>query len=322
MPFITPVLKLLAWRIVAMPGRSFRGPLPVLSPEEQELKERLARHVHVLATEFGDRSVGSIGLRAAQHYIADIFASLGYPVQAHEFDFDGHRLCNLVAEVKGESPDEIVVVGAHYDTVPGSPGADDNASGVAALLEIMRALSELRPSRTLRFVAFSNEEHCFAPAETMGSYIYARECRAASENIVAMLSLEMLGVYSDAPGSQKYPKPFHLFYPDVADFVAFVTTATCRSLVRKCVALFRRHARFPSEGGAAPKQMRDAERSDHWGFLQFGYPALMVTDTSNFRYLHYHGGGDTPDKLDFERLARVTAGLSEVVRSLAEEASL
>lgn len=309
----------MAWRIVSMPGRSFRGPLPPLTPEEREMKERLVRHVNVLATEFGDRSLGTVGLEGARHYVTDIFGSLGYSARPHDFDFNGHKLSNLIAEIKGENPDEVVVVGAHYDTVPGSPGADDNASGVAALLEIMRSLSGLQPRRTLRFVAFANEEHPGAPAETMGSYVYARDCRASGENIVAMLSLEMLGVYSDDPGSQRYPQPFNLFYPEVANFIAFVTNSSYRKLVRKCVGLFRQHARFPSEGGAAPSGMRDAGRSDHWGFWQFGYPALMVTDTSNFRYAHYHTARDTPDKLDFDRLARVTAGLAAVVRALADD---
>jgi Zn-dependent M28 family amino/carboxypeptidase len=210
-----------------------------------------------------------------------------------------------------------VVVGAHYDTVPGSPGADDNASAVAALIELAGMLrGEPLP---IRFVAFANEEVPYFLGTEMGSFVSARRSRERGEKLRAMLSLEMLGYYRDAPGSQSYPPPLGLFYPDRADFVAFVGDLGARRLVRRSIALFRKHGKMPSEGVAAPSFVPGVTWSDHWSFRSHGYPAVMVTDTAFNRYPHYHLPSDTPEKLDYERLARVTLGLAEVLRELAAE---
>ena len=210
-----------------------------------------------------------------------------------------------------------MVVGAHYDSVLGSPGADDNATGVAAVLEIARACASLRWPRTLRLVAFVNEEPPFFLGGDMGSLRYARRLREEGRNVVAMLSLETIGYYSDRPGSQQYPFPFRFFYPERGDFVAFVGNIASRDLVRRTVASFRSQAGFPSEGLAAPGWITGVGWSDHWSFWQQGYPAVMVTDTAPFRYPHYHAGTDTPEKVDYERLSRVVAGLTDVVGELA-----
>jgi Zn-dependent M28 family amino/carboxypeptidase len=225
---------------------------------------------------------------------------------------------NYIAEKRGSTqPEEIIVVGAHYDTVPGSPGADDNATGVAALLELARMLRHVDLPKTVRFVAFANEEHPGGTWESMGSYAYARSCHERKENIIAMLSLEMLGCYSSAQDSQKYPSPLNLFYPKVANFIAFVANSKSRMLVKQCVKVFRKSMKFPCEGAAAPESIKDIARSDHWAFWQFGYPGLMVTDTSNFRYQFYHQAEDTPDKLDFISFTTVVVGLSHIVCDIA-----
>jgi Zn-dependent M28 family amino/carboxypeptidase len=151
----------------------------------------------------------------------------------------------------------------------------------------------------------------------MGSLVYARQCRQRNENIVAMLSLETIGYYSTAKGSQKYPFPVGLFYPSRGDFVAIVGNRANARLVRRCIASFRRQASFPSEGAALPGRLPGIDWSDHWSFWQAGYPGIMVTDTAPFRYPHYHTEQDTPDKLDYERLARVVAGLDKVLEDLA-----
>jgi Zn-dependent M28 family amino/carboxypeptidase len=155
--------------------------------------------------------------------------------------------------------------------------------------------------------------------DEMGSFVSARRSRERGEKLRAMLSLEMLGYYRDAPGSQSYPPPLGLFYPDRADFIAFVGDLGARGLVRKSIALFRKHGKFPSEGVAAPSFVPGVTWSDHWSFRRHGYPAVMVTDTAFNRYPHYHLPSDTPEKLDYERLARVTLGLAEVLRELAAE---
>jgi Zn-dependent M28 family amino/carboxypeptidase len=227
---------------------------------------------------------------------------------------------NLEAVLPGHgAADEIIVVGAHYDSVAGSPGANDNASGVAALLELARLLAGTALPRSVRFVAFANEEAPFFYGDEMGSNRYAARAQVQGERIVAMLSLETLGYYTDQPGSQRYPFPFSLFYPDTGNFIGFVGNFSSRALVRRAIGAFRAATSFPSEGVAAPSGMEGVHWSDHWSFWQAGYPAIMVTDTALFRYPHYHAATDTPEQLDYNGLARVTGGLAEVIGALASQ---
>jgi hypothetical protein len=152
----------------------------------------------------------------------------------------------------------------------------------------------------------------------MGSVRYARRCRQRDEQIVAMLSLETIGYYSDAPGSQQYPFPFGLLYPSEGNFIGFVGNVSSGDLVRTAIGAFRQHARFPSEGAAVPASIQGVGWSDHWSFWQVGYPGIMVTDTAPFRYPHYHRREDTPDKVDYARMARVVAGLEHVVTAFSD----
>ena len=170
----------------------------------------------------------------------------------------------------------------------------------------------------MRFVAFVNEEPPFYRSEQMGSRVYARRSRERRDHIVAMLSLETIGYYSDEPGSQLYPFPLRFFYPSTGNFLAFVANLGSRKLLREALASFRRNAQFPSEGVAAPAFIPGVDWSDHWSFWQESYPALMVTDTALYRYPHYHTLQDTPDKVDYERLARVVKGLHGMLRDLAQ----
>jgi Zn-dependent M28 family amino/carboxypeptidase len=246
------------------------------------------------------------------------FQALGYSPRADTFVADGMEVRNYEVSVAGtQVPEEIVLVGAHYDAYLDCPGANDNASGVAALLEIAREWRDRRPGRSLRFVAFTNEEPPHFTTPTMGSRVYAERARAKGDRIVAMLALETIGCYSDRPGSQHYPPPFGWFYPDTGNFIGFVGNLGSRSLVRRCVGAFRRHAAFPSEGVAAPGWLTGIGWSDHRSFWETGYPGLMVTDTALFRYPHYHRPGDTPDRLDYESMALVVSGLAKVVEELA-----
>lgn len=302
-----------------MPGTSYRGPLPPLSPAEEEMRDNLQRHVSALAGGIGERNIWRPGSMAkAAAYLASTLAGLGYTVHGQEFTAYGVAVSNLEVEVAGTSrPEEILVVGAHYDTVRGSPGANDNGSGVAALLELARLLRREQPGRTVRLVAFANEEPPFYFTTDMGSHRYAARCKAHGEKIVAMLALETMGCYSDAPGSQRYPWPFGLFYPNRADFIAMVGNLASRHLVRQMTGSFRQHSRFPAEGLAAPGFVHGVGWSDHWSFWEQDYPALMVTDTAFFRSPFYHTPQDTPEKLDYARLAQVVAGLDRVVLDLA-----
>jgi hypothetical protein len=306
-----------------MPGQSHRGPLPELDPAEAGLRDRLRAHVEAIAGEIGERHVGLYDkLEETAAYVSAQFAAAGHAVAEQTYEAGGRAVRNLEVEVAGGArAGEIVIVGAHYDTVPGSPGANDNTTGVAGVLELARSFAARWPARTLRLVAFVNEEPPWFQTGLMGSTVYARRCRERGEQVVAMLALETIGYYSDRPGSQSYPPPLARYYPDVGNFIGFVGNMSSGRLASRCVESFRRHAAFPSEGTRAPGWIQGLGWSDHWSFWQAGYPAVMVTDTAPFRYPHYHSPADTPEKVDYDRLARVVAGLEKVIAELAGDAS-
>jgi Zn-dependent M28 family amino/carboxypeptidase len=237
-----------------------------------------------------------------------------------EYEVAGQRAENLeVMTGDVNNPLGTVVVGAHYDSVGKAPGANDNASGVAAVLELARLFHGASTHRTIRFVLFVNEEPPYFQIDTMGSAVYAKQLRRDGIVVSAMISLETIGYYSDKSGSQKYPPILSLFYPNRGDFIGFVGNSESRELVRKAVNDFRESTQFPSEGIAAPADWPGIGWSDQWSFWQEGYPAIMVTDTAPFRYPYYHTPQDTQDKVDFERMARVVCGVRRVVEKLAAE---
>jgi Zn-dependent M28 family amino/carboxypeptidase len=281
--------------------------------------DRLRAHVRRLAGDIGERNVWRpAALEQAAAYIAASLQEQGDAVAAQEFTAHGVPVRNLeAARVGAARAQEIVVVGAHYDSVLGSPGADDNASGVAALLEIARLLHGRKLARTLRLVAFVNEEPPFFQTDEMGSLRYARRCRERGEEVVAMLSLETMGYYTDAPRTQKYPAGLGLVYPGTGNFIGVVGDLRSRALVHRTGAAFRRHARVPCETAAVPGFIPGVGWSDHWAFWQNGYRAVMVTDTAPFRYPEYHTAEDTPDRLDYARTADVVSGLAETIADLA-----
>jgi Zn-dependent M28 family amino/carboxypeptidase len=282
------------------------------------LENRLYHHIHVLSEEIGERHFENPGsLERTAEYIEQEWIAAGLqPVRQSYADNTFH---NIIAEVRGsKQPDEIIVVGAHYDTVWLSPGANDNASGIAALLELSRNLDNLGPERTVRFIAFTNEEQPFADTDEMGSVVYARLLRQQEENVIAMYSLEMLGYYSDEPGSQRYPVPLNWFYPDQANFIAFVGNIQSGFLLWQSLNAFRRYSDFPVQGLImSEKLVPDIRRSDHASFQDAGYRAMMVTDTAEFRNIHYHTVGDVIRTLDLEKMAGVVSGLTMMLADLA-----
>lgn len=305
-----------------MPGKTHTCSPPPLTAEEALIRDRLSKHVWTLAGNIGERNLWHYdALGAAADYIERTLAELGYGPTSERFESRGSTVRNIVAERRGaSSPGEIVLVGAHYDSVLGSPGANDNGSGVAALLELSRLIAGQELARTVRFVAFVNEEPPFSYGEEMGSLVHARAAKSRGDDIRAMLSLETIGHYSDEPGSQQYPFPLRWFYPNTANFIGFVGNMSSRKLVRNALGSFRHHACFPSEGASVPEQIPGVGWSDHWSFWQAGYRAIMVTDTAFYRYAHYHTEKDTPEKVDYERTARVVAGLAGVIADLASAA--
>lgn len=303
--------------MIRMPGKSFHGTAAPLSPDETALRDELVAHVQKLGGEIGERNLRRYTqLQAAAQYIENQLHAFGWKVRRDEYQVYGQSCSNIEAELPGAAP-EIVLIGAHYDSVPGAPGANDNGSGVAALLALARRFTGTHNSRTLRFVAFVNEEPSYFQTREMGSFVYAARCRQHDERISAMISLETIGYFSNQPGSQNYPMlGLDLLYPRTGNFIGFVGNVASRSLLRDVIGEFRRYAQIPSEGGALPATVPGVGWSDQWSFWQHGYPGIMVTDTAPFRYPHYHAPSDTPDKLDYDSMTRVVAGMDQVVHHL------
>jgi len=305
--------------MIRMPGQSHQGPLPPLTDAQRTLEQELHSHVQTLAGQIGERNLFRHDrLVMAADYIRTTLAGAGYEVRRQPYEVGGKICENIEAEMRGrEKPDDIVIIGAHYDSVQGSPGANDNASGVAATLALARAFADTTPARTLRFVLFANEEPPFFQTEHMGSRVYAKRSRERGENIALMLSLETIGYYSDEPGSQHLLFPLSLIYPSTGNFIAFVSNVENGFLVRQLVGSFRQQAQFPSEGGALWGLIPGVGWSDHWAFWEEGFPAVMVTDTAPFRYPAYHSHADRPELVQYERMARVVSGLQAVIAEMA-----
>ncbi len=285
------------------------------------LADRLHAHVVRLADEIGERNVWRPkALHTAADYIRQEWRHQGHTVVPQGYIAYGVSSENLEVTFTGSThAQEIIVVGAHYDSVSGSPGANDNASGIAALLETGRALAGITLRRTVRLVAFVNEEPPFFYSDAMGSSEYARAARKRGDDIRLMMSLEMLGAYSDQPGSQRYPPLIGWFYPDRANFIGFVSNIASRHALKRTVEAFRRVSTFPSESLATFSFVPGVSWSDQLSFWRAGYPALMVTDTAFYRYPWYHTAQDTPEKLDYARMALVVEGLCQAIITLAND---
>jgi len=286
-----------------------------------KLEDNLKKHVVKLSDEIGERNfIHYDALNEAADYIISEFESYNYKVRKQTYSIEGKDFSNIIAEKKGElKPDQIIVIGAHYDSVIGSPGANDNGSGVAVLLELARSLAGERPERTVKFVAFVNEEPPFFPWGKMGSKVYAGEAKKRGDDIIAMLCLETMGYYSDEPGSQSYPLIYGLFYPDKANFIGVVGNFGSYRLVNRVKDIFKAHSNFNIESVTAPSFVPGVDYSDHVNFWKNGYKACMITDTAFYRYPYYHSLWDTYDKISFDKLAEVTEGLYFVILNLANE---
>src|SRR4029453_10636488 len=308
-----------------MPGKnpSKAGPL---SPDEIALREELHANVQKVARENGGRNMWDYAqLNAAADFINDSFSRAGLRTRRDSYETRGQPCHNIEAEIAGNRP-EIIVIGAHYDSVFGSPGANDNGSGAAAVLALAQRFAAREterhpprrtPNKTLRFVAFVNEEPPYFLSGEMGSQVYARRCKERGDKISAMISLETIGYFSDAPHSQTYPTPgLGLFYPKGGKFIGFVSNVHSRPLLRRVITLVRKPGKIPSEGASLPAFIPGVSWSDQWSFWQHGYQAIMVTDTAPFRYPYYHSSNDTPDKLDYDRFTLVVSGIAKVIENL------
>lgn len=310
----------LLYFVTEMPGDSYSGELPAMSPQLQGLSDNLRAHVRVLSKDIGERNYTKMEkLNQAADYIEEQFERSGYVPSAQIYGQKQYR--NIVVELHGrESRSEIIVVGAHYDTSWLTPGADDNASGIAGMLEIARRLRDTKLKRTIRFIAFTNEELPFFGGDEMGSRVSAKRSYDRKEHIVGMFSLEMIGYYQSEPQTQFYPGVIRSFYPDKGNFIAFVANISSRSFLHEAVTTFRQHAQFPSEGLAAPSWLLpDIRRSDNSSYWHYQLPAIMVTDTANYRNRHYHRQTDTYDTLNYEYMARAVDGLILMLQDMAQQ---
>jgi Zn-dependent M28 family amino/carboxypeptidase len=249
-------------------------------------------------------------LLQCEEWIKQKWESQGYTVKKHTFSIREKEYSNLEIEIRGRiAPSEIIIISAQYDTLPDSPGANNNGSGMAILFQLSRLLREYTPDRTLRLLNFVNEEDPFFGTEMMGSYQYAKRCRERGENIRVMLSLDALGVYKDEPGSQRLPFPFPIFYPDRGNFLAFIGNLQSRKYVTEATRDFKKGSSFPIEAGVAPEWAKGGAWSDHSSFWKFGYPGIMVTDTGEFRSIYHNTKEDTMEKLNFNAMSRIVIGM-------------
>ncbi|WP_226699350.1 M28 family peptidase [Qipengyuania gaetbuli] len=311
MIIIVLLFGLFMWA-TSTPGESYLG--GAQAPEDIELENRLETHVRELAVT--SRNLQSTStIKRSLAYIEGELEGYGYAIEKQEVLTPADNLLVRLAAKTDDAP--ILIVGAHYDTAGASPGADDNASGVAALLELARELKPLdgKAELEVKLVFYANEEPPYFKTNAMGSLVHARSIHNP-ERVIGMISLETMGYFSTEAGSQHYPFPLSLRYPSTGNFIAFVGDLTSRDFLQTVIGEFRTHATIPSVGGTAPTLMQGIDWSDHWSYSQQGIPAIMVTDTAIFRNPHYHKESDLPDTLDYARLALVVEGLQKTLRSL------
>ncbi|MBI5847971.1 MAG: M28 family peptidase [Nitrospirae bacterium] len=274
--------------------------------------------VSLLAGEIGQRSWKDLDkLARSADFIEEKLKSSGCETVRQAFTFRDNTYHNIITEIRGSEPDcqGLLVVGAHYDSCEGTPGADDNASAVAALLEIARLTRERPLRRTVRYVAYCLEEPPAYMTHHMGSYVHAESLHDEGTMVFGMISLEMLGYFSEDKGSQYYPSSlFKPFYPDIGNFIAFVGNFSSRIFSNSFKAAFTSVSSFPVESLNGFSIIPGVDFSDHRNYWKFGVPAFMITDTSFYRNPNYHDSGDLPDTLDYDRLALLTRDLYEALQ--------
>lgn len=288
---------------------------------ENILINNLKLHVEKLALEIGERNfIKYEGLEKASDYIISEFGRYGYTSELQKYQIEGKTYKNIIVTLEGnKEPEKIIIIGAHYDSVVGSPGADDNASAVAGLLELARLISKEKTAKTIKFIAFTNEEPPFFKSGEMGSMIYAKEAKRRKEKIEAMICLEMIGYFSLKKNSQSYPFPLNFFYPEVGNFIAVVGNIASLELVNKVTSAFKKHSNFPIESIATFEIIAPGiDFSDHASFWRYGYKGVMITDTAFYRNPNYHSPTDLPNTLNYQDLAEVVKGLYYVIMELSE----
>ena len=299
------------------PGRTKTAPLAPLTPLETSTAERLRVDLQALAVDIGERNVGRPeALERAAQLIEERLRAAGQVPVRRTYPVADTPCSNIEVVIPGRSA-ALLVVGAHYDSARGSPGANDNGTGVVALIELARRLQGSSPELTVALVFFVNEEPPYFNTEKMGSRVWANEAAQRGANIVGAISLETMGYFTEAPYSQRYPFPMGAFYPDQGDFLGFIGNVDSRALIRDSIRAFREVGSVPTEGVALPDHTVGVDFSDHASFWLHGWPGLMVTDTAMMRYPHYHRPTDVPANIDIGALSRVVVGIEHAVRALS-----
>jgi hypothetical protein len=255
-------------------------------------------------------------LEQTAQYIQKEFKGMGFEVWEDFFQWEGRSYKNIVTEKRGRgSSDKVFILGAHYDTVPGSPGADDNASAIAVLLEVARNIQKESLNATVRFIAFSLEETGY-----VGSMHYVKEAKRKGDKIAGMISLEMVGFTGLKQSYPPYLNP--KYYPNVGDFIGIIGNEMSKELLEKVRSSFRIHIhQLPVEYLIVPKNgegMEEVRLSDHQTFWDNGFQALMVTDTAFLRNPNYHLPSDTKETLDYEFMRKVGIGIYHSIIALAK----
>lgn len=281
--------------------------------------QRLKNIVTVLSRDIGPRCYTQREqLEKAAVFIEKKFQACGLEPERQSYNAKNNEYHNIFSVVKGTgSSDEIIVIGAHYDTVYGTPGADDNASGIAGMLELARLASENPPSSNIIFAAFTLEEPPFFRTRHMGSYVFAENLYKKNTRVKGMISLEMIGYYSETKGSQYYPLPlFRWFYPNSGNYIAFVGNFRSKTFTNRFSTIFRNISSVHVESLNATSLVPGIDFSDHLSFWRFNYPAFMITDTAFYRNPHYHAPSDTAETLDYEKMSEVVLGIYNTLRNI------
>ncbi len=284
--------------------------------------ERLRKTLEHLCQTIGERNTTKPRrISESVAYLTESLESMSYQVERQTFEVSAIECHNLSTEVQGkDKPTEIVLVGAHYDSARGTPGANDNGTGVAALLEIARQMQGKQFSRSIRFALFANEEPPYFQRDgQMGSWVYAKRCRTNKDNLKVVLSLETMGYFTDEPNSQKYPPLLAALYPSTGNFIGVVSDIKSRPLLMQVAKRLKRNCEVDVQSASLPGDLQGVGWSDHWSFWQEGYAGVMVTDTALFRYPHYHEQTDTVDKIEFVRYAQVVDGLAKTIAEFAND---
>ena len=294
------LLLLVIWFVLTQPiGFSDnKVSLPKADPE------KLQSYVEMLSQTLPSRLPNEISLEPTVNWIESQLQAYGTP-QRQTYTANGESFHNIILQF-GPDSKKIVVVGAHYDSADGLSGADDNASGVAGLIELARLLSHAKLSSRVELVAYTLEEPPHFRSSKMGSYIHAKSLKESGKDVILMMSLEMIGYFSDAPNSQHYPVPFlDLIYPSKGNYIAIVANLSNQSTVRKVKTSFSQASTLPVYSINAPVFIPGIDYSDHRNYWRMGYPAVMITDTAFARNTAYHTPQDTADRLNYQKMAQV-----------------